>query len=62
METYLLNKDAAMPDVSACDTPIRPINPGDDLTAPKDREPPDRPAPASFINELLKILSDLSGR
>jgi hypothetical protein len=51
-----------MPDVSACDTPIRPITPGDDPTAPKDREPADRPAPASFINELLKILSDLSGR
>jgi hypothetical protein len=62
METYSLNKESAMPDVSSYDTPVRPIKPGDDLTSPADRAPAPRPAPVSFLNELRKILSGLSGR
>lgn len=62
METYLLSKEFAMPDILDCDTPVRPIKHGDDLPAPVEQVPAGRPAPASFIAEWRKIIGGLLGR
>lgn len=61
METYPLNKEAAMPDVLAWDLPIRPIKPGDGL--PSDQAAPGPlPPRAGFLGELNKIFAGLLGR
>lgn len=58
METYLLSKETAMPEVLNHDTPIRPIKPGDKVPEPADR----LPAPSPFMDELRNILVGLLGR